>query len=450
MDNNPFYRRGPIREIQHFYNRHSSVKRTLGLLRELQHIAVVGSRRIGKTSFLHYISHPPVLRDHGIDHEKTIFVYVDCQGLSPLTREEIYRELLTSINDALSVVGTDANTVSPLRDEQMSYTLFLRTLREISREGFEVILLLDEFEAMSYNPNLGEAFFDGLRALPDKKKRKLVYVTASCISLDELYRKHDSSLISSFFNTFYPIQLGLFSREDSRHLIEESLRKAEKHFSPQVLDLVLETGGNHPFFLQIAGYWAFGPPPVSEKPTDAERKAFLKNVNSEAVTHFRIHWRKLGNREQYVLAALPLLGKDISFQESLECLKNEHLIVQRKDRYDYFSPLLETFVRRQKVSGLLQTGPLLIDRRREQVLLRGVPLSLSATNYVLLVHLVERAGQVVSKEALWQAVWPGEHYVSDERLKSSIKNLRRALGDAANCIANRPGVGYIYQASPEP
>jgi DNA-binding response OmpR family regulator len=40
-------------------------------------------------------------------------------------------------------------------------------------------------------------------------------------------------------------------------------------------------------------------------------------------------------------------------------------------------------------------------------------------------------------------------YLGDERLKSAIKGLRKALGEEADCIVNRRGVGYTFQVQAE-
>ena len=58
---------------------------------------------------------------------------------------------------------------------------------------------------------------------------------------------------------------------------------------------------------------------------------------------------------------------------------------------------------------------------------------------------MQRAGQVVSNEELWRAAWSDESYNADQQLKSSIKSLRKTLGDDADCIVNRRGIGYIFQ-----
>ncbi|MDD9978603.1 MAG: winged helix-turn-helix domain-containing protein, partial [Boseongicola sp.] len=48
----------------------------------------------------------------------------------------------------------------------------------------------------------------------------------------------------------------------------------------------------------------------------------------------------------------------------------------------------------------------------------------------VLLHLIERHGEVVSREELLDAVWPGIH-VGDDSLTAAIIKIRRALGDDA-------------------
>jgi DNA-binding response OmpR family regulator len=62
--------------------------------------------------------------------------------------------------------------------------------------------------------------------------------------------------------------------------------------------------------------------------------------------------------------------------------------------------------------------------------------------------LMQQAGRVVTSEELWRAAWSGEPHDADQQIKSSIKGLRKALGDDANCIVTRRGVGFIFQLSP--
>src|SRR4029453_2196060 len=69
--------------------------------------------------------------------------------------------------------------------------------------------------------------------------------------------------------------------------------------------------------------------------------------------------------------------------------------------------------------------------------------------FEVLVYLVTHAGQLVTKEALFDAVWP-ETAVGDGVLKTSMGELRKALGKtgkASPWIATVHGRGYRFVAS---
>jgi DNA-binding winged helix-turn-helix (wHTH) protein len=66
--------------------------------------------------------------------------------------------------------------------------------------------------------------------------------------------------------------------------------------------------------------------------------------------------------------------------------------------------------------------------------------------FVVLCHLVEQAGRLLSKDELMAAAWPGVH-VSDGSLVQCIREIRRALDDDdQGCIKNVPGRGYLFAA----
>jgi len=73
-------------------------------------------------------------------------------------------------------------------------------------------------------------------------------------------------------------------------------------------------------------------------------------------------------------------------------------------------------------------GPYEITGAQGQVLQRNRPLALSPKAVAVLWTLVQRPGQVVSKEKLFTAVWP-ETVVSEGVLTSRVRELRQALGD---------------------
>ncbi|MGQ0621966.1 MAG: winged helix-turn-helix domain-containing protein [Panacagrimonas sp.] len=60
----------------------------------------------------------------------------------------------------------------------------------------------------------------------------------------------------------------------------------------------------------------------------------------------------------------------------------------------------------------------------------------------VLLHLLDRAGEVVTKDALMRAVWPGR-IITDAALAKSVARLRDAIGDRDQAfIRTHHGFGY--------
>ena len=75
-----------------------------------------------------------------------------------------------------------------------------------------------------------------------------------------------------------------------------------------------------------------------------------------------------------------------------------------------------------------------------QLRMNGRPVELELKPLEFLQQLLLHAGEVVSKEVLLDAVWPGLNVV-DGSLATAISKLRKALGDE-NLILTIPRVGY--------
>ena len=78
----------------------------------------------------------------------------------------------------------------------------------------------------------------------------------------------------------------------------------------------------------------------------------------------------------------------------------------------------------------------------------GRSVSLGGRALDILVTLIERPGEVVSKQELMRRVWPGIA-VEESNLRVNIASLRKALGDqteTARFIASVPGRGYCFVA----
>ncbi len=90
-------------------------------------------------------------------------------------------------------------------------------------------------------------------------------------------------------------------------------------------------------------------------------------------------------------------------------------------------------------------GDLKINFAERRVWVKDRPVSLSATEYKILVELASHAGLVLTHDQILQRVW-GPHYSGEtELVRSFVRYLRRKLGDDARrprFIFTEPQVGY--------
>src|ERR1700752_912180 len=93
-------------------------------------------------------------------------------------------------------------------------------------------------------------------------------------------------------------------------------------------------------------------------------------------------------------------------------------------------------------------GPFLLLAEQRILLAGRQPVRLGSRAFDILVLLVERAGEIVSKEELIARAWP-RTFVEDANLKMQISALRRALGDGQGgnrYVLTVVGRGYNFVA----
>jgi len=97
-------------------------------------------------------------------------------------------------------------------------------------------------------------------------------------------------------------------------------------------------------------------------------------------------------------------------------------------------------------------GPFVLEQDQARLLRDGQPVDLQPRAFDLLCALVGQPGQLVTKDALLDAVW-GHRHVSESVLKTTVSHLRTVLGDDAReprylATANRRGYRFIADCLP--
>ena len=95
----------------------------------------------------------------------------------------------------------------------------------------------------------------------------------------------------------------------------------------------------------------------------------------------------------------------------------------------------------------ITAGPLTVDRSAHRAALDGQELPLTATEFKLLVTLLERRGRVQSRPHLLETVWEAQPDIQTRTVDMHVQRLRSKLGDHGGMIETVRGLGYRFRAA---
>ena len=111
---------------------------------------------------------------------------------------------------------------------------------------------------------------------------------------------------------------------------------------------------------------------------------------------------------------------------------------------------VETLLRRYKKvtsTEIYQYEHIQLDDSTKMVTITGEPISLTATEYGLLLCFLQQPKQVFTKAMLYEKVWDMPYFDEDDIVKAHISNLRKKLKDHSGkpYIETIRGLGYRFQ-----
>ncbi len=104
-----------------------------------------------------------------------------------------------------------------------------------------------------------------------------------------------------------------------------------------------------------------------------------------------------------------------------------------------------------RIDQALRFDGLTVDEARREVLVDGALAALTALEFDLLAALASAPGRVFTRRQLIERVWGWDFYGEERVVDVHVRNLRKALGDAADSprfISTVRGVGYKLTACP--
>ena len=223
----PFLAGPPITHPAGFFGRQRELKRILNLLRYLpmQNAAIIGPRRSGKTSLLHYLKNASMLTQHN-------WIFVDFQDTRMGVRSTLFHYLLEQMGLPAPEDCDLEGFMDIVADELQTPT----------------VILMDEIGvALQRYPELDESFWESLRSLATNQvSGRLGFVLAGAESPGQLAQQ--SGMGSPFFNIFgYVAALGPLTEPEARDL----MASAPIPFPEADMAWILQESGRWPVLLQI-------------------------------------------------------------------------------------------------------------------------------------------------------------------------------------------------------
>ncbi|MGE5658367.1 MAG: helix-turn-helix domain-containing protein [Actinomycetota bacterium] len=240
----PFITGPCITQPRYFFGRQKELKRLFDLLKRhpLQNAAIIGKRRSGKTSLLHYLKNitttpaaqlRPNQKSDWLPHpENYRWIFVDLQDARMQSREGLLSYILKCL---------EMQIPSPCDLDQFMDAVSGKLQKP-------TVILLDEIGVgLQRCPELDDGFWESLRSLATNYTQgNLAFILATPESPIEL--AHHTGHSSPFFNIFgYSTTLGPLTNTEARELIASS----PISFAENDIEWILAQSGCWPILLQI-------------------------------------------------------------------------------------------------------------------------------------------------------------------------------------------------------
>jgi serine/threonine-protein kinase len=334
---NPFLNRVAIKDPKQFFGRSREVSKIfsrIGASRP-QSISVVGERRIGKSSLLQFINNREV-RSRFLDRaESFAFVFIDLQQKRRLTLGEFFGDLFSIVAEEL-----DNPSIAKL---DPAFDSVRGMLEDFRRDGRKLIVLFDEFDAITTNRAFDLEFYSFLRSIANNYD--VAYVTSSARDLQELC--HTQLIADSpFFNIFTNVFLRAFTRREAIELITRPSAEAGLPLEGYARR-IMEIAGYFPYFLQIACSAYFDH--LLENDGKLNREEVEATFLDEAKGQFRFIWDHLGDVQRQVIRDFVESGQvEKEHSHVYEDLKRAGYLIEDDRGGRIFSSLFPTVISRPR------------------------------------------------------------------------------------------------------
>jgi serine/threonine protein kinase len=458
---NPYQFSNPVYRETEFFDRKWAIDRLCQAIYGRRSIQLAGQYRIGKSSLLKYI-HTNLAKL--IDDEQAIAIYYDLSR-RPRLRDgnDFFARIWRLMSHALVESGRQDATLPARQDltDPFEFDDFLD--RWVEKEGYQFVLLLDEFGFIARNKDFDMDFLDNIRStIPT-----LTYILGTPRSLSDF--AHEQVITSPLWNKLQLIQLTLFEKQEFiRELIHKPVERIGMLWPKEAENFIYERGGQYPCYIQMAASTLY----ETQDEWQMNYKQAEKIFRDTATDHFRHLWTKTlydpyrPEREALLRTALIDLIHGRRIDDDLaRDLESRSLVWPNEStgQWELFSVWFADWLRRWSTDKRIKA-----ETKSKQLLEAGKDKDLQSSWRDLdlkkghLLGKVYRVERVISRTNHSQII-----VAYDERLKRNVvikcprleqetdddvQRLKENLIREASIVANldHPNIGKVYHALLEP
>ncbi|KAF0151723.1 MAG: DNA-binding response regulator [Ignavibacteria bacterium] len=96
-------------------------------------------------------------------------------------------------------------------------------------------------------------------------------------------------------------------------------------------------------------------------------------------------------------------------------------------------------------AGIIKIGPLIINREKYEVIIKGKLIFFPKKEFEILHYLASNPGKVFDREKILSDVWGDDIFVVARTIDVHVRKIREKLGKYAEMIETIKGVGYRFK-----
>jgi len=385
-----------------------------------------------------------LLRDLAVCAEELAqtFVYVDCNLMLAATDQGFYEAVLRALQETLARQGKGRadglldelaacyrKTVQPESPFLVPLGFNDAIMRACHRLSGGIVLLLDEFDE-AY-ATLDSRVFLNLRALHDKYRGRLTYVTATVKPLRHI---RTDPTVEEFYEltTHNERHLGMLAEPDARALLLSSVERKAVDLDEDEIAYVWHQAGGHPGLLlavtQLLVQLEAGAPELYRQQGLALVTQRLDESEIAQAECVKL-WHQLTEGERSDLLRFVVEGPAGLTEPVLASLQQNGILVADKE-LRFFGERFAAFVRRRRWTELDYPEGIWVDVDAGDVWVDGRPVpTLTELEYRLLQTMYGRLEKICDKYLIVESVWGQEYIdkVDDARIEKLISRLRSKI-----------------------